>query len=341
MLNFAIVGAGSIAPNYAEAIRLHKETTLAAVCDNNPKVKDGFVKTNSVQKYYQNYQDLLQDSSIDVLCICTPSGMHAEMAIEAIKAGKHIIIEKPIALTLEEADRVINAAEKYGVKATVAFQKRFNPAVIQTKQKVDNGSFGKMIHANTTVRWYRDQSYYNQDQWRGTASMDGGALMNQCIHNIDLLRWMMGPVKKIVGFTTTRRHQIEMEDVGVSILEFESGALGVIEGSTAIYPIDLEASISIFGEKGTAIVGGKYVNELKEWQFRHEEEAPFKETNKTNDSQSEMIHGEGHYPIIQDMVSAIKEDKSPAISLQDGRNALEIILAIYESSTTGNIIYIN
>lgn len=340
MLNFAIVGAGSIAPNYAEAIRLHQQANLFAVCDNNPAVEEGFVKANGIKKFYRNYQELLKDAKVDVVCICTPSGMHANMAVEAMAAGKHVIIEKPIALTIEDADRVIEAAHKYGVKASVAFQKRFNPAVVQTKLALDKGNFGKMMHANTTVRWYRDQSYYNQDQWRGTASMDGGALMNQCIHNIDLLRWMMGPVKRIIGFTATRRHQIEMEDIGVSILEFESGALGVMEGSTAVYPIDLEASISIFGEKGTAIVGGKYLTEIKEWQFKQTDDPAHEQEKST--SERVMDHGEeGHYPIIHDMVCAIKEDKQPSITLEDGRNALEIILAIYESAETGNIININ
>lgn len=338
MLKFSIIGAGKIAPNYAEAINLHKEATLFAVCDKNSLNGEHFARTYGVKKVFTEFTDLLQDSSVDVVCICTPSGMHAEMAVQAMQAGKHVIIEKPIALTLEDTDRVIEAAQNYGVKATVAFQKRFNPAIVQTKLAVDKGSFGKMMHANTAVRWYRDQNYYDQDPWRGTASMDGGALMNQCIHNIDLLRWMMGPVKKISGLTATRRHNIEMEDVGVSILEFESGALGIIEGSTAIYPADLEASLSIFGNKGTAIVGGKYVDEIKTWQFY--QEAAKETPTATSCSQPDTVHGEGHFYLIHDMVKAIKEDKQPSISLQDGRNALEIILAIYESSETGNSIHI-
>lgn len=334
MINFAIVGAGAIAPIYAEAITLQPEATLAAVCDKNQQTASGFVKQYSTNKFYTAYEDLLQDPSIDVVCICTPSGLHADMAIKAIEAGKHVIIEKPLAMTLEDADRVIAAAKKFKVKATVAFQKRYNRPILQMREKLEKGSFGNMMHATTAVHWYRDQSYYDQDPWRGTAAMDGGALMNQSIHNIDLLRWMMGPVRKVSGFTATRRHTMEMEDVGVAILEFESGALGIIEGSTAIYPTDLEASLSLFGTKGTAVVGGKYIDEIKSWHFLHEDNELHKEDSTFSTSQ------EGHYPIIEDMVKAIKNDKDPAISLQDGRNALEIILAIYESSKTGNAVNI-
>ncbi|MGD6832427.1 Gfo/Idh/MocA family protein [Sutcliffiella halmapala] len=334
MINFAIVGAGAIAPVYAEAITLHPEATLDAVCDKNPQTAAGFVKQYATSRFYTAYEDLLQDPSIDVVCICTPSGLHADMAIKAIEAGKHVIVEKPLAMTLEDADRVIAAAKKCKVKATVAFQKRYNRPILQMREKLENGSFGKMMHATTSVRWYRDQSYYNQDSWRGTAAMDGGALMNQSIHNIDLLRWMMGPVRKVSGFTATRRHTMEMEDVGVAILEFESGALGIIEGSTAIYPTNLEASLSLFGTKGTAIVGGKYIDELKSWHFLHEDNESQKEDSTFSTAQ------EGHYPIIEDMVQAIQNDKEPAISLQDGRNALEIILAIYESSKNGESVKI-
>ncbi|WP_417899013.1 Gfo/Idh/MocA family oxidoreductase [Bacillus haimaensis] len=334
MINFAIVGAGAIAPVYAEAITLHLEATLAAVCDKNPQTAAGFVKQYATSKFYTAYEDMLQDSSIDVVCICTPSGLHADMAIQAIEAGKHVIIEKPLAMTLEDADRVIAAAKKFKVKATVAFQKRYNRPILQMREKLENGSFGKMMHATTSVRWYRDQSYYDQDPWRGTAAMDGGALMNQSIHNIDLLRWMMGPVRKVSGFTATRRHTMEMEDVGVAILEFESGALGIIEGSTAIYPTDLEASLSLFGTKGTAIVGGKYLDEIKSWHFLHEDKEPHKEPSMISTAQ------EGHYPIIKDLVHAIQNDREPAISLEDGRSAIEIILAIYESSKSGKDVKI-
>ncbi|MGM0836126.1 MAG: Gfo/Idh/MocA family protein [Bacillota bacterium] len=334
MINFAIVGAGAIAPVYAEAITLHPEAALAAVCDKNPKTAAGFVKQYDTSRFYTAYEDMLQDPSIDVVCICTPSGLHADMSIKAIEAGKHVIIEKPLAMKLEDAYRVIAAAKKFKVKATVAFQKRYNRPILKIREELEKGSFGNMMHATTSVRWYRDQSYYDQDPWRGTAAMDGGALMNQSLHNIDLLRWMMGPVRKVSGFTATRRHTMEMEDVGVAILEFESGALGIIEGSTAIYPTDLEASLSLFGTKGTAIVGGKYIDEIKSWHFLHEDEdSSFENTMNSNVQ-------EGHYPIIESMVQAIKNDKEPAISLQDGKNALEIILAIYESTKTGNVVYI-
>ncbi|MCA1319663.1 Gfo/Idh/MocA family oxidoreductase [Bacillus tianshenii] len=329
MIQFAIVGAGAIAPVYAGAINMHKDARLTAVCDKNPQTGEEFRKQHSIPTFYTDYKEMLQDPSIDVICICTPSGLHADMAIQAIEAGKHVIIEKPIALTMEDADRVIAAADKYKVKAAVAFQKRYNRPILKMREKLENGSFGKMMHATTSVRWYRDQSYYDQDPWRGTALMDGGALMNQSIHNIDLLRWMMGPVRRVSGFTATRRHTMEMEDTGVAVLEFESGALGVIEGSTAIYPTDLEASLSLFGTSGTAIVGGKYLDEIKSWHFLHEDKAS-----------SEYTGQEGHYPIIDDMVQAFRDDRDPAISLQDGRNALEIILAIYESTKTGNSVHI-
>jgi UDP-N-acetyl-2-amino-2-deoxyglucuronate dehydrogenase len=255
-INFGIIGCGRIAYKHAEAIKKNEKANLLCVCDVIKERAVDYKDKYGAECCYTEYHELLENPDLDVVSICTPSGMHAEMGIAAAKAGKHVIVEKPMAMSLQDADDLIQACEDNGVKLAVCFQNRFNPPVQKLRRALEEGRFGKLTHASAVVRWFRPQDYYDQAPWRGTRANDGGCLMNQSIHNIDLLQWMMGPVESVFGYTANNLRKIECEDVGVAVLKFKSGALGVIEASTTVYPENLEETLNIFGEKGTVVLGG-------------------------------------------------------------------------------------
>ncbi|ATA61630.1 oxidoreductase [Geobacillus stearothermophilus] len=328
-MNFAIVGCGHIAKKHAEAIEHIEGANLVAVCDKVPQAMDEYVKKYGA-KPYENLADMLSDPSIDVVNICTPSGLHAPIAVEAAKAKKHVIVEKPIALTLEDADSIINACKENNVKLAVVHPNRFRPVVQELKKLMDEGRFGKLSHANATVRWNRNQAYYDQAPWRGTKALDGGVLMNQAIHNLDLLIWLMGDVEEVYSMSATRLRNIEAEDVSAGVVRFKNGALGVVEAATTIYPKNLEESLSIFGETGTAIIGGTTAT-----QFNHLaiESLNDEETNAIIEKvKANPLGKPGHQCIIEDMIQAIQEDREPIVNGEEGKRALQLVLAFYESA---------
>lgn len=330
MIKFAIVGCGHIAKKHVEAIQRVEKAQLVAVCDNHSDRLKQFSEIYGV-KGFSTLEDLLDKvKGIDVVNICTPSGLHTEMAIQAAQAKKHVIVEKPLALTVEDADRIIEACRMHHVKLAVVHPNRFRPAVRELKKAIDNGWFGRLSHVNATVRWNRNQAYYDQAPWRGTKSMDGGVLMNQAIHNLDLLLWLCGPVKEVQAYTATRLRNIETEDVAVAILTLENGALGVVEAATTIYPKNLEESISIFGEKGSAIVGGPTANWIQHWSFAdvNQEEMDLIVERVNRDP----FGISGHEWIIRDMVEAILNDRMPAVTGEDGRAAVALVNAIYKAA---------
>jgi UDP-N-acetyl-2-amino-2-deoxyglucuronate dehydrogenase len=331
-MNFAIVGCGHIAKKHAEAIQNIEGANLVAVCDKVPEAMEYYVE-NYGAKPYHDLKEMLNDPSIDVVNICTPSGLHAPIAVEAAKAKKHVIVEKPIALTLEDADSIINACKDNNVKLAVVHPNRFRPVVQELKRLMDEGRFGKLSHANATVRWNRNQAYYDQAPWRGTKALDGGVLMNQAIHNLDLLIWLMGDVEEVYSMSATRLRNIEAEDVSTGVVRFKNGALGVVEAATTIYPKNLEESLSIFGETGTAIIGGTTAT-----QFNHLviESLNDEETNAIIEKvKANPLGKPGHQCIIEDMIEAIKEDREPIVNGEDGKRALQFVLAFYESAETG------
>lgn len=328
-MNFAIVGCGHIAKKHAEAIEHIEGANLVAVCDKVPQAMDEYVKKYGA-KPYENLTDMLNDPSIDVVNICTPSGLHALIAVEVAKAKKHVIVEKPIALTLEDADLIINTCKENNVKLAVVHPNRFRPVVQELKKLMDEGRFGKLSHANATVRWNRNQAYYDQAPWRGTKALDGGVLMNQAIHNLDLLIWLMGDVEEVYSMSATRLRNIEAEDVSTGVVRFKNGALGVVEAATTIYPKNLEESLSIFGETGTAIIGGTTAT-----QFNHLviESLNDEETNAIIEKvKANPLGKPGHQCIIEDMILAIQEDREPIVNGEDGKRALQLVLAFYESA---------
>ncbi|HJV46670.1 MAG TPA: Gfo/Idh/MocA family oxidoreductase [Bacillota bacterium] len=339
MINFAIIGCGHIAKKHIEAINSIKNANLIAFCDTNPERLREFTETYAVPGYLSISELINNQPELHVINICTPSGIHAPLAIHAANAKKHIIVEKPIALTLEDADRIINSCKENGVKLGVVHPNRFRPAVQALKGAVDDGLFGKISHVNATVRWNRNQAYYDQAAWRGTKEMDGGVLMNQAIHNLDLLLWVAGPIEEVQAYGATRLRNIEAEDVAVAALRFKNGALGIIEAAATIYPKNLEESFSVFGETGTAIIAGPNANWIKHWAF----EAVPKEIADDIVLQVEKDpYGvSGHQQIIADMVEAIMTDRDPVVTGQDGKNALKLVLAVYKAAEESRPIHLD
>jgi len=330
-ITFGLIGCGRVAPRHAQSIGELPGARLVAVADVVRSRGERFAKEHGAAAY-QDYRYLLDRKDIDVVCICTPSGMHAQMGVDAIHAGKHVIVEKPMALSLADADRLIAAAKSTKVKLCIVLQNRYNPPMQDLRRLVDEGRLGQLLLANVTVRWYRPQEYY-EDGWHGTWAMDGGALMNQSIHHIDALQWLMGDVESVCAYTGTLAHQMEAEDTGVAVLRFTTGALGVVEGSTITFPENLEGSIALFGEQGSVKVGGTALNRKIFWkvegQIEHERELI---TRDQVDPPS--VYGTSHKAVIADMIAAIVEDRQPQTDGVEGRKSLALVLGMYESART-------
>ncbi|MDD4297723.1 MAG: Gfo/Idh/MocA family oxidoreductase [Ruminiclostridium sp.] len=339
IVGFGIIGCGTISSWHAGAIAEIPGASLKGVTDVNKESREAFAsKWNA--KAYESVEDMLKDEDIDVVSICTPSGLHAPLAIQVANAGKHIITEKPMAINLKEADEMIRACEDNKVKMAVISQLRFTDAVIRLKDAVNKGLLGKLVSGDIYMKFYRSQEYYDKGGWRGTWKMDGGgALMNQGIHGIDLLQYVMGDVKSVFAYTRTLARNIEVEDTAAAILEFENGALGVIQGTTSIYP-GSPRRLEINGDKGTIALEEDCITT---WDILGQEKDPeivFGRTTSGASSNPTAFGIEGHIKQIGDMVDAIKNDKKPLVDQYEGRKPVQIITAIYESSKTGKIVYL-
>lgn len=336
-MNFAIIGCGRIAPRHAQALQTIPDTRIAAVCDIIESRAENYSKTYGGD-VYTDYRYLLDRKDIDIISVCTPSGLHAQMAMDIARAGKHILVEKPVALKLEDADALIRTAKECGVTLCCVLQNRFNPPMQELRHLVDSGQLGKLMLGAATVRWYRPQSYY-EDGWHGTWAMDGGALTNQCIHHIDALQWLMGPVESVFAYTATQAHKMEAEDTGVAVLRFKNGGIGTIEGSTITYPENLEGSVAIFGEHGSVKVGGTALNRKIFWKVaEHLEEERDMLAREAVDPPS--VYGYSHREQIMEMLSAIRENRTPKTSGAEARRSLELVLSIYESSRTRKEVFL-
>ncbi|PTM56725.1 Gfo/Idh/MocA family protein [Desmospora activa] len=331
MVQYAIVGCGHIANKHVEAIEAAEGAKLSAVCDRDPRRLEPFAAKGIHS--FTDMERMITSVTVDVVNICTPSGLHAPLAIQAANAGKHVVVEKPMALTLKDADAILQACERNGVQLAVVHPNRFRPVMKALRQRVDEGAFGSFSHANATVRWNRNQEYYNQAPWRGSRAMDGGVLMNQAIHNLDLMLWLMGDVEEVSAYQATRFRQIEAEDVSVSVLRFASGALGVIEAAVTLYPRNLEESLALFGETGTAVVSGPTANWIQTWKFADQ-------TDEDSEQTIHRIHEDpqglpGHSAIIRDMTAAVREGRRPVVNGEDGRKALELVIACQRAAELG------
>lgn len=335
MINFALVGCGRISKRHSELLGENQiaGAQLVAVCDKIVSKAEVIADKYSIPSYSCLHK-MMKAEKIDVVVVLTESGLHARHTIELAPYGAHVVVEKPMALTLDDADAMIEACDKYGVKLFVVKQNRFNVPIVQLRKALDQGRFGKLIMGTVRVRWCRPQAYYDQDSWRGTWAYDGGVLTNQASHHIDLLEWMMGDVESVFAKSKRALVDIEAEDTAVVILKFRNGALGVIEATTAVRPKDLEGSISVLGETGSVEVGGFAVNEMRTWNFTetHEEDSDVIEKYSVNPPN---VYGFGHQAYYEHVVDCLDNETAQLVDGLQGRKSLELINAIYESIETG------
>jgi UDP-N-acetyl-2-amino-2-deoxyglucuronate dehydrogenase len=336
-LGFGIIGCGMISGWHAEAISRIPRARLVGVADNVAKLRNGLAVKYGVASY-DSVEQMLADPDIQVVSICTPSGLHAPLAIRSAQAGKHVIVEKPMALNLQDADRMIDTCERNQVKLGVISQLRFSATIQQIKQALDEHSLGRVVLGDLYMKFNRTQEYYDQGNWRGTWEMDGGgALMNQGIHGVDLLRYLMGPVKSVTAHARTLARKIEVEDTAVAILEFQNGALGVIEATTSVYPGSTRR-LEVNGDRGSVVLEE---NSIVRWDIQGQTQPPdiLAEHAQSDTSSNPGAFGvEGHLYQISDLVDAIFNDRRPVVDGKEGRNALEIILAVYRSSSAGELV---
>ena len=337
-MRFALVGCGRIAAKHAEIMRegAGLGTRLVGVCDIVEARATAFAQRYGVQPFTDMHEMMSRlGPEVDVVNVLTPSGMHAHHCIALAPYGKHIVVEKPMALTMADAEAMIAACERADVRLFVVKQNRYNLPVVKLREALVAGRFGQLVLGTVRVRWSRDQKYYDQDLWRGTWALDGGVFANQASHHIDLLVWMLGDVESVIARTAHALADIEAEDTGAAIVRFKSGALGIIEATTATRPRDLEGSISILGAGGSVEIGGFAVNEMKTWRFATAapgDEAvldTFRENPRT-------VYGFGHRAYFEDVVDAVRSGRPALVEGREGRKSLEVICAIYESAASGN-----
>jgi UDP-N-acetyl-2-amino-2-deoxyglucuronate dehydrogenase len=328
----AVVGCGRISRNHFDAIRKIDGLRLSAVADSVDE-RARLAGEEYGVPWFTDFAEMLRSSTCDIVTIATPSGMHSAQGIVAAKAGKHVITEKPMAITLEQADALVAATDAAGVRLFVVKQNRLNPSIQLLKRAVEKGRFGRIYLANTTVRWHRPQEYYDTAPWRGTWEFDGGAFMNQASHYVDLLQWLIGPVESVMAKTATQARRIEAEDSGAAVLKFRNGALGVIEVNVLTHPRNWEGSVTVIGEKGTAKVGGTAVNRIEHWAF-----AEYDDDDKLVDAAATSppsVYGFGHEGYYRNVLAVLRGEAQPETDGRAGRKSLELILGIYESAKTG------
>lgn len=342
-MKYALIGCGRIATNHIKAV-LNNKLELVAVCDVLPEkmeallAKHGLENNEAILRYTDYKQMVEEHPEIKLISIATESGLHAEIALYCIDHNINLIIEKPMAMSMTDAEEIIRRAEAQHVKVSACHQNRFNIAVQKLRKAVESGRFGKLSHGSIHVRWNRNKDYYTQAPWRGTWAQDGGALMNQCIHGIDLLRWMMGSeVVSVYGQTRRQLHSyLEAEDLGMAVVTFKNGAVATIEGTTNVYPQNLEETLYVFGEFGTVKLGGKSTNNIDVWDFADETDAD--KENKGLEEAASNVYGNGHTSLFADVVEAIEQDRQPYVDARAGRDALEMVLAIYKSAAEGKAV---
>lgn len=339
-MKYALIGCGRIATNHVKAV-LNNGLEFVAACDieldniESLLAKHDLQNNKEIARYADYKQMIAEHPDLELVAIATSSGAHAEIALHCIENGINVIIEKPMAMSIDDAEKIIKLSREKNVKVSACHQNRFNIAVQQMRKALEKGRFGKLSHGSIHVRWNRNKDYYDQAPWRGTWAEDGGCLMNQCIHGIDLLRWMMGnEVDTVYGITKQQQHHyLECEDIGMAVVTFKNGAIATIEGTTNVYPKNLEETLYLFGENGTVKLGGKSTNNIDVWDFADETESDA--ANKGLEEQTSNVYGNGHTSLYADVIDAIKTDRAPYVDAVAGRNALEMILAIYKSAATG------
>lgn len=340
-MKYALIGCGRISPNHIVAAQKNN-LEIVALCDvalENAVDKMKKFDIPASVKQYTDYHQMLEREKPELVAIATESGKHAQIALDCMDYGCNLIIEKPIALSIEDADKIIEKAKMLNLKVCACHQNRFNKSIQKIREAVDKNRFGKMFYGTAHIRWCRDREYYDRANWRGTWEQDGGALMNQCIHNIDLLRWMLGDeIETVVGMTDRLHHKyIEAEDLGIALIKFKNGAYGIVEGTTNVYPKNLEETLYLFGEKGTVKAGGQSVNVIEEWRFADMLDNS-EEVKKEFHENPPNVYGYGHTPLYADVIDSIEKNRPPYVDAEAGKRALELVLAIYKSAYEGHAI---
>jgi len=332
VFRIALAGCGRISESHIEAIKRIDGLELAGVCDVIEERARAAGEKNNVP-WFRSYADMVAGVDCEVVAIATPSGLHPAQGVLAASAGKHVVTEKPMAISLTGADKLVRACDDAGVHLFVVKQNRLNAPVQLMKRAIDKGRFGRIYLANCTVRWSRPQEYYDQAPWRGTWEFDGGAFMNQASHYVDLIQWLIGPVESVVAKTATLARKIETEDTGVAVLKFRSGALGTIEVTMLTYPRNLEGSLTILGERGTAKIGGTAVNKIEHWTF--DQPDPDDDLVAGAATNPPNVYGFGHEGYYRNVLAVLRGEANPDTDGRAGRKSLELILGIYESARTG------
>ncbi|HDR05146.1 MAG TPA: Gfo/Idh/MocA family oxidoreductase [Candidatus Marinimicrobia bacterium] len=331
-MNIALLGCGRISHNHLESIKQIPELNLAAVCDTIESRAAEKGKLYNVP-YYTSYDEMLDQPGIDLVTICTPSGLHPEHGIKAAKAGKHVIVEKPMGITLESVDNMIHVCDENRVQLFVVKQNRLNRTMQLLKKAIDKGRFGRIFMVQSNVFWQRPQNYYDMAKWRGTWEFDGGAFMNQASHYVDALYWLIGPVEHVMAETATMERKIETEDTGSAILKFRNGTIGSMNVTMLTYPKNFEGSITVLGEKGTVKIGGVAINKIEKWEFEdYDDDDKIIEESNYNPPN---VYGFGHHPYYLNVVAALTGNGEANTDGRSGRKSLELILAIYRSAQTG------
>lgn len=343
-LKFALIGCGRISANHLKAlVDNYQEAELVALCDIKKDKAESKAQEYAQQavekslpvkrpKIFINYLDMLQKEDIDVCAICTESGYHADISLNCLAQKKHVLVEKPMAMSLQDANKMIASAKENRLKLSVCYQNRFNPAVQKLYQAIKEGRFGKIFAITARILWNRNKDYYEQAKWRGTWKWDGGCLMNQCTHNIDLLQWMMdSEINSVYGQIQNYLHPyLQTEDYGSIIIRFKNGAIGNVEGTVCVYPRNLEETLTVLGEKGTVVIGGLALNKILVWDFEDRKES-LVQIQKEYNSEITDIYGRGHTPLYKNFIDSIRNDISPLIDGNEGKKSLNIVLMAYQS----------
>jgi len=338
-MKFAIVGAGVISSFHAKAISANSEAELVAICDTGIEKAEKLADEFGVSKTYIDYEEMFKEEEIDIVSVCVPSGLHAEVTIAAARAGIHVLCEKPLDITREKMSEMIEVCRENKVKLGCVYQRRTLDAAIITRKAIQEGRLGKLVLGDAYLKYYRSPEYYASAGWRGTWELDGGgALMNQGVHGIDLIQWMVGDVESVFAYTAPLVRDIEVEDTAVIAVKYKNGAFGIIQGTTSVYP-GQETRFEIHGENGSIIFAD---SGFKQWTFLDGDETiPQVENSEGGGSDPKAISDKGHYAFVEDIIQAVREDQDPLVPGEEARKAVDLILAIYESSRTGKEVKVN
>ncbi|MEN6327045.1 MAG: Gfo/Idh/MocA family oxidoreductase [Syntrophomonas sp.] len=327
MLKIGLLGCGRISKNHFEAIAQQPDAQCIACCDIiEERARESAEKYN-IPTWTTNYQEMLSDPNIDLISICTPSGLHPQHGIQAARAGKHVLTEKPMACRLTEADNLIKTCDEAGVKLFVVLQNRLNPAIQLVRRAFEEGRFGKIYMITSNVFWTRPQEYYDMAPWRGTWALDGGAFMNQASHYVDMVQWFGGPIDEVKAITATLARNIEAEDIGSAIIRFRIGAIGSINVTMLTYPKNLEGSITLLGEKGTVRVAGTSMNKIEQWEFADNQ--PYDEELEKSNTNPSSVYGFGHSSYYRNIIDTLTSKEEPISNGLEGIKSLYLLEKIY------------